>query len=66
MDQRNPNAITPMQAPEIYESVKNMKAVDPACGSGAFLLGMLQEILALNDSLFRAGHTAEVEYREVV
>ena len=30
-----------------------MKAVDPACGSGAFLLGVMQEILALNDSLFR-------------
>ena len=64
VDQRNPDAITPMQAPEIYEAVKNIKAVDPACGSGAFLLGMLQEILALNDSLFRAGHTAESLYRQ--
>ena len=41
-----------------------MKAVDPACGSGAFLLGMLQEILALNDSLFRAGHTPETLYQQ--
>ena len=64
VDQRNHDAITPMQAPEIYEAVKNMKAVDPACGSGAFLLGMLQEILALNDSLFRAGHTAESLYEQ--
>ena len=64
VDQRNPVAITPMQAPEIYEAVKNIKAVDPACGSGAFLLGMLQEILALNDSLFRAGHTAESLYQQ--
>ena len=64
VDRRNPDAITPMQAPEIYEAVKNMKAVDPACGSGAFLLGMLQEILALNDSLFRAGHTAESLYQQ--
>ena len=62
VDQRNHDAITPMQAPEIYEAVKNMKAVDPACGSGAFLLGMLQEILALNDSLFRALHTSESLY----
>ena len=60
--QRNPDAITRIQAPEIYDAVKNMKAVDPACGSGAFLLGMLQEILALNDSLFRAGHTSESLY----
>ena len=64
VDQRNPDAITPMQAPEIYEAVKNMKAVDPACGSGAFLLGMLQEILEVNDSLFRAGHTAESLYQQ--
>ena len=64
VDQRNPDAITPRQAPKIHEAVKNMKAVDPACGSGAFLLGMLQEILALNDSLFRAGHTAESLYQQ--
>ncbi len=62
VDQRNPDAITPQQALEIANAVSGMKAVDPACGSGAFLLGMLQEILALNDSLFRAGHTAESLY----
>ena len=27
-------------------------AVDPACGSGAYLLGMLQELIALRDALF--------------
>ena len=62
VDQRNPNAITPQQALEIANAMSGMKAVDPACGSGAFLLGMLQEILALNDSLFRAGHTPETLY----
>ena len=62
VDNRNPDAINPMQAPAIYEAVKSMKAVDPACGSGAFLLGMLQEILALNNSLFRAVHTDESLY----
>ena len=41
-----------------------MKAVDPACGSGAFLLGMMQEILTLNDTLFRAGKTPESLYRQ--
>ena len=60
----NPDAITPMQAPAIHQAVRNMKAVDPACGSGAYLLGMMQEILALNDSLFRAGHTPESLYRQ--
>ena len=64
VDNRNPDAITPMQAPAIHEAVKNLRAVDLACGSGAFLLGMLQEIVALNESLFRAGHTAESLYRQ--
>ena len=64
VDRRNPEAITPQQALEIANAISSMKAVDPACGSGAFLLGMLQEILALNDSLFRAGHTAESLYRQ--
>ena len=41
-----------------------MRAVDPACGSGAFLLGMLQEIITLNDTLFRAGKTPESVYQQ--
>ena len=64
VDNRNPEAVTQQQALEIANAVAGMKAVDPACGSGAFLLGMLQEILALNDSLFRAGHTAESLYQQ--
>ena len=62
VDNHDPDAITPMQAPAIYEAVKNMKAVDPACGSGAFLLGMLQEMTELNETLFRASHTPESMY----
>ena len=64
VDNRNPDAITPIQAPAIHEAIKSLKAIDLACGSGAFLLGMLQEIVALNESLFRAGHTAESLYRQ--
>ena len=64
VDNRNPNAITPQQALEIAGAASTMKAVDPACGSGAFMLGMLQEVLALNDSLFRAGHTPESLYKQ--
>ena len=64
VDNRDPDAITPDHAPKIYDAVKNMKAVDPACGSGAFLLGMMQEILALNDSLFRATNTSDSLYNQ--
>ena len=54
IDNRNPQAVTPQQALEIANAVKDMKAVDPACGSGAFLLGMLQEILTVNETIFAA------------
>ena len=64
VDNRDPDAITPDHAPKIYDAVKNMTAVDPACGSGAFLLGMMQEILALNDSLFRATNTSDSLYNQ--
>ena len=64
VDNANPQAVTVAQALEVANAVKDMKAVDPACGSGAFLLGMLQEIIALNETLFRAGHTPESLYRQ--
>lgn len=36
---------------KIIESLKNIKVVDPACGSGAFLVGMLQLITVLRRDL---------------
>ena len=64
VDDRTPEIITPQQALEIANSVAEIKVVDPACGSGAFLLGMLQEITTLNDTLFRAGKTPESLYQQ--
>ena len=64
VDHANPQAITVAQALEVANAVAGMKAVDPACGSGAFLLGMMQEILALNATLFQAGKTSESLYRQ--
>ncbi len=64
VDNANPEAVTVPQALEVANAVKGIKAVDPACGSGAFLLGMLQEMLALNDTLFRAGNTPESLYQQ--
>ena len=64
VDQGDEQAIDQAQARPIADALAGMKAVDPACGSGAFLLGMLQEILSLNDSIFRAGHTPESLYRQ--
>ncbi|MEW5882828.1 MAG: DNA methyltransferase [Armatimonadota bacterium] len=36
-----------------FEALKEIKVVDPACGSGAYLLGMLQELYALFELLRR-------------
>ena len=64
VDGKTPEIITPQQALDLANSVAGIKVVDPACGSGAFLLGMLQEILYLNETLFRARNTSESLYRQ--
>lgn len=43
-DLRDPEAL--------LEALRAIKAVDPACGSGAYLLGMLHELLDLRAALF--------------
>jgi type I restriction-modification system DNA methylase subunit len=37
----------------VLEALCNVKVCDPACGSGAYLLGMLHELLDLRASLFK-------------
>jgi len=37
----------------VFSALKEIKVVDPACGSGAYLLGMLQELYAIFDKLRR-------------
>lgn len=36
----------------ILTALKSVKVCDPACGSGAYLLGMMQELLRLRQALF--------------
>jgi len=38
----------------VLEALKTVKICDPACGSGAYLLGMLHELLELRAALFAA------------
>ena len=64
IDRQDTAGVTPQQALEIANAVSGMKAVDPACGSGAFLLGMLQEIIAINATLINAGHTPDSLYQQ--
>jgi len=38
----------------VLDALKSVKVCDPACGSGAYLLGMMQELLRLREALFAA------------
>jgi len=52
-----------IRSPEkIFAALKAVKVCDPACGSGAYLLGMMQELLRLRDLLF-VKH--QIDHREV-
>ncbi len=37
---------------EVLNALRAVKVCDPACGSGAYLLGMMQELLRLREALF--------------
>ncbi len=42
-----------LRAPEaVLEALRSVRACDPACGSGAYLLGMLHELVELRQALF--------------
>ena len=42
-------------AREIARALHDVTVVDPACGSGAYLLGMMQELVELQTALYNAG-----------
>ncbi len=43
--------LTEKNADDILYYLETLKAVDPACGSGAYLLGLLQELMAIRRTL---------------
>ena len=50
VDERQPENLRDPEA--VLAALKRVKVCDPACGSGAYLLGMLQELLELRNCLF--------------
>ena len=47
----------------VLQALKEVKACDPACGSGAYLLGMMHELLDLRAALFKTqGLDAKTAY----
>lgn len=52
------------QVPALVDALSALRAVDPACGSGAYLLGLLHELLDLYRLLYQAsGEVGESTYR---
>jgi methylase of polypeptide subunit release factors len=47
VDQAAVTGLTEQHGRQILEALDSLKAVDPACGSGAYLLGLLHELVAI-------------------
>lgn len=58
------DGLDPVQRAELRDRVTGARALDPACGSGAFLLGALSRLARLRTVL--AGESAEQARREIV
>ena len=54
--------IDPVLAPALGDAVDRVTVVDPACGSGAYLVGMMQELVELRYALFRLAKEPKKTY----
>ena len=52
VDERDTSGVSVSDAREIGGALDEVTVVDPACGSGAYLLGMMQELVELQDALY--------------
>ena len=52
VDDHNPAQLANGEA--VLDALRKVRVCDPACGSGAYLLGMMHELLDLRASLFRS------------
>ncbi|WP_395094553.1 Eco57I restriction-modification methylase domain-containing protein [Armatimonas sp.] len=60
VDEEDDQAISVREAKQLIGALERLRVVDPACGSGAFLLGMMQSIFTLMGQLdTRAANTRE-------
>lgn len=62
IDEHRTNLIDVATARRLAESLRDVTVIDPACGSGAYLLGMLQELVELQKELYNAGADARTMY----
>ena len=62
VDGRDTSGVSLASAPKVAEALERVTVVDPACGSGAYLLGMMQELVDLRQALFNVGVDARSLY----
>ena len=62
VDRQDAGKLNATDARQIVAALDDLKAVDPACGSGAYLLGLLREMMALYRLLY--GRTREERKEE--
>ncbi len=63
VDYHDTEGIGVAQARRIAEALAEVTVVDPACGSGAYLLGMMQELIELQVRLFNVTQDARSLYQ---
>ena len=62
VDAQNTDRISVADARKVAAALERVTVVDPACGSGAYLLGMMQELVDLQTTLFNVGVDAKSIY----
>ena len=55
VDEHDASGIPLASAPKVGAALDEATIVDPACGSGAYLLGMMQELVELQTALYNVG-----------
>ena len=63
VEQHDTSGINLAAARRVSEALAEVTVVDPACGSGAYLLGMMQELIELQTVLYNAGVDAKAMYQ---
>ncbi len=54
VDDHQVRGLTVQQAGQILDALETVTTLDPACGSGAYLLGMMQELIELQRLLYNS------------
>ena len=62
VDEHDTSGISLIGAPRVSEALSDVTVVDPACGSGAYLLGIMQELIELQTILYNIGVDAKKTY----